>query len=328
MNQLFKILFTTITLSFFCLTSNSISAEYFTIGSGPSNKINFVLGNAICKMMGKLSSEEHGTGNNSKSYRCTSPSTGSASFNLDQVQEENFQFSFVRSDKINSIVTDQTSETIKPFKEIRSVFSTSPYIFQIVTNKKSAIKDWKSLKGKKVHIGKEDSVERKIFELLMDANKINKRFFGAALEDDSVFKADTFCKNKLDAVGLVSTVPNLEIEKAVTKCGASVLDLKDSNLDYIIKNNSYFSLIEISKDTYKNKEQIKSVSFVDNLITHSNVPEDTVYHLVKAVFENFSDFQKEHEAFAKLSIQQMIKQGIAAPLHPGAIKYYKEKGWM
>ena len=328
MNQLFKILFTTIALSSFCLTSNSISAEYFTIGSGPSNKINFVLGNAICKMMGKLPSAEHGTGNNSKSYRCTAPSTGSASFNLDQVQEENFQFSFVRSDKINSIVTDQTSETIKPFKEIRSVFSTSPYIFQIVTNKKSAIKDWKSLKGKKVHIGKEDSVERKIFELLMDANKINKRFFGVTLEDDSVFKADTFCKNKLDAVGLVSTVPNLEIEKAIAKCGASVLDLKDSNLDYIIKNNSYFSLIEISKDTYKNKEQIKSVSFVDNLITHSNVPEDTVYHLVKAVFENFSDFQKEHEAFAKLNIQQMVRQGIAAPLHPGAIKYYKEKGWM
>ena len=162
----------------------------------------------------------------------------------------------------------------------------------------------------------------------MDANKINKRFFGAALEDGSVFKADTFCKNKLDAVGLVSTVPNLEIEKAITKCGASVLDLKDSNLDHIIKNNSYFSLIEISKDTYKNKKKIKSVSFVDNLITHSNVPEDTVYHLVKAVFENFSDFQKEHEAFAKLNIQQMIKQGIAAPLHPGAIKYYKEKGWM
>ena len=87
-------------------------------------------------------------------------------------------------------------------------------------------------------------------------------------------------------------------------------------------------LIEISKDTYKNKEKIRSVSFVDNLITHSNVSEDTVYHLVKAVFENFSDFQKEHEAFAKLNIQQMIKQGIAAPLHSGAIKYYKEKGWM
>ena len=328
MTQLFKILFTTITLSSFCLTANSISAEYFTIGSGASNKINFVLGNAICKMMGKLPSAEHGTGNNSKSYRCTAPSTGSASFNLDQVQEENFQFSFVRSDKVNAVLSQQASETIKPFKEIRSVFSTSPYIFQIITRKKSNIKDWKSLKGKKIHIGKEGSVERKTFDLLMDANRVNKSFFGVTLEDGNVFKADDICNNKLDAAGLISTVPNLEIEKAITKCGASVLDLKDSNLDHIIKNNTYFSLIEISKDTYKNKEKIRSVSFVDNLITHSNVPEDTVYHLVKAVFENFSDFQKEHEAFAKLNIQQMIRQGIAAPLHPGAIKYYKEKGWM
>ena len=328
MNKFLKKILIILAVSFFSLTANSISAEYFTIGSGASNKINFVLGNAICKMMGKLPSAEHGTGNNSKSYRCTAPSTGSASFNLDQVQEENFQFSFVRSDKVNAVFSEQGSETIKPFKEIRSVFSTSPYIFQIVTRKKSNIKDWKSLKGKKIHIGKEGSVERKTFDLLMDANRVNKSFFGITIEDDNIFKADDICSNKLDAVGLISAVPNLEIEKAITKCGASVLDLKDSNLDHIIKNNTYFSLVEISKDTYKNKEKIRSVSFVDNLITHSNVSEDTVYHLVKAVFENFSDFQKEHEAFAKLNIQQMIRQGIAAPLHPGAIKYYKEKGWM
>ena len=71
-----------------------------------------------------------------------------------------------------------------------------------------------------------------------------------------------------------------------------------------------------SKDTYKNKEKISSVSFVDNLITHSNVPEDTVYHLVKAVFENFSAFKKENPAFNNLNIQQMTKGGLAAPL-PG-----------
>ena len=153
MNKFLKKILIILAVSFFSLTANSISAEYFTIGSGASNKINFVLGNAICKMMGKLPSAEHGTGNNSKSYRCTAPSTGSASFNLDQVQEENFQFSFVRSDKVNAVFSEQGSETIKPFKEIRSVFSTSPYIFQIVTRKKSNIKDWKSLKGKKIHIG-------------------------------------------------------------------------------------------------------------------------------------------------------------------------------
>ena len=92
------------------------------------------------------------------------------------------------------------------------VLFESQKIFQIVARKKSNIKDWESLKGKKIHIGKEGSVERKTFDLLMDANRVNKSFFGVTLEDGNVFKADDICNNKLDAVGLISTVPNLEVE--------------------------------------------------------------------------------------------------------------------
>jgi TRAP-type uncharacterized transport system substrate-binding protein len=50
--------------------------------------------------------------------------------------------------------------------------------------------------------------------------------------------------------------------------------------------------------------------------------------MVKAVFENFEDFKKLHPAFANLQPQDMIKNGMSAPLHEGAVKYYKEKGWM
>ena len=60
----------------------------------------------------------------------------------------------------------------------------------------------------------------------------------------------------------------------------------------------------------------------------SDVPEDVVYTLVKAVFENFDDFKKLHPAFANLKESEMIKDGLSAPLHDGALKYYKERGWM
>jgi hypothetical protein len=53
-----------------------------------------------------------------------------------------------------------------------------------------------------------------------------------------------------------------------------------------------------------------------------------VYTLVKAVFENFDEFKKLHPAFANLDPKEMVKAGISADLHPGAAKYYKEKGWM
>ena len=65
-----------------------------------------------------------------------------------------------------------------------------------------------------------------------------------------------------------------------------------------------------------------------NLITHEKVSEEMVYQLVKSVFDNFKDLQKENILFNNLNIQQMIKSGLSAPLHPGAIRFYKEKGWM
>jgi uncharacterized protein len=64
------------------------------------------------------------------------------------------------------------------------------------------------------------------------------------------------------------------------------------------------------------------------VVTSSKVPDNVVYDLVKAVFDNFDEFKKLHPAFHHLDPKAMIKNGLSAPLHPGAIKYYKEKGWM
>ena len=64
------------------------------------------------------------------------------------------------------------------------------------------------------------------------------------------------------------------------------------------------------------------------LFASAKVPAETVYTLVKAVFDNFEEFKKLHPAFANLDPQHMIKDGLSAPLHEGAVKYYKEKGWM
>ena len=63
------------------------------------------------------------------------------------------------------------------------------------------------------------------------------------------------------------------------------------------------------------------------LVTSAKVPDTTVYALVKATFDNFDEFKKLHPAFANLDPKEMVKAGITAPLHPGAEKYFKEKGW-
>ena len=63
-------------------------------------------------------------------------------------------------------------------------------------------------------------------------------------------------------------------------------------------------------------------------VSSSDVPENVVYVVVKAVFENLDQMKKLHPAFKHLKAENMIKDSLSAPLHAGAIKYYKEKGWM
>ncbi|MAW01375.1 MAG: C4-dicarboxylate ABC transporter substrate-binding protein, partial [Candidatus Pelagibacter sp.] len=65
-----------------------------------------------------------------------------------------------------------------------------------------------------------------------------------------------------------------------------------------------------------------------SVVTSAKVSDEMVYNVVRAVFENLDDFKKQHPAFANLDPKKMIKDGLSAPLHPGAIKYYKEKGLM
>ena len=77
-----------------------------------------------------------------------------------------------------------------------------------------------------------------------------------------------------------------------------------------------------------NPNPTETYGVLATLITSAKASDDIVYALVKAVFENFDEFKKLHPAFANLDPAKMAKDGVSAPLHPGAAKYYKEKGWM
>ena len=79
---------------------------------------------------------------------------------------------------------------------------------------------------------------------------------------------------------------------------------------------------------YNNKEDIQTFGVGATFVSSAKVPDNVVYTVVKAVFENFADFKKLHPAFANLTEKEMISDSLSAPLHPGAVKYYKERGWM
>jgi len=79
---------------------------------------------------------------------------------------------------------------------------------------------------------------------------------------------------------------------------------------------------------YNNKKDIVTFGVGATFVTSADVPDDVVYVVVKAVFDNFGQFKKLHPAFANLDPKKMITDSLSAPIHPGALKYYKERGWI
>ena len=91
----------------------------------------------------------------------------------------------------------------------------------------------------------------------------------------------------------------------------------------------YYAAVTIPGGMYAaNPNPTNTYGVVAAFVSSSKVPNEVVYTMVKSVFENLDDFKKLHPAFAHLDPKEMIKNGLSAPLHDGAVKYYKEKGWM
>jgi TRAP transporter TAXI family solute receptor len=100
-------------------------------------------------------------------------------------------------------------------------------------------------------------------------------------------------------------------------------------VDKLVSDNAYYRDAVIPGGMYTGSpDDVRTFGVGATFVSSTNTPEGTVYQVVKAVFENFDDFRKLHPAFRTLEKEQMIKDGLSAPLHDGAAKYYKEAGLM
>ncbi|MGH7004269.1 MAG: TAXI family TRAP transporter solute-binding subunit, partial [Alphaproteobacteria bacterium] len=114
-----------------------------------------------------------------------------------------------------------------------------------------------------------------------------------------------------------------------TTCGAKLVSVTGPAIDKLVAERPYYAKVTIPGGLYPNNPQpTQTYGVLATMVTSAKVPNEVVYTITKAVFENFDEFKKLHPAFANLAPEKMIKDGLSAPLHEGAVKYYKEKGWI
>ncbi len=306
------------------------SAEYFSIGTGGPTGVYFQVGNAICKMVAKIQSKEHGRKKGTdKAYRCSAPSTGGSTYNIGQIMEGELQFGVAQSDWQYHAYNGTKPDKVKPYNKLRAVFSAHPEPFQIIAGKGTGINSWSDLKGKKVNIGNPGSGQRGTFEVLMENHGVNKSFFGSTSELTSSEQSGALCDGKIDAYGYTVGIPNSGVAQAADGCGSYIVDLQTGPVKKMVSDNDYYAWATIPAGTYKTTtKDVKTFGVMATVVTSADVPDELVYAVTRAVFENLEDFRDDHPSFFALDPKKMIKDGLSAPLHPGAIKYYKEAGVM
>ena len=313
-------------------TGAARSAEFFTIGTGGPTGVYFQTGNAICKMLHKSAiAKEHGRKKGiDKAYRCTAPSTGGSNYNIGQIAAGEFQFGVAQSDWQYHAVNGTSKWKGKQYKGLRAVFSVHNEPFQIWARKKAKIKNFADLKGKVVNIGNPGSGQRGTMEELMKAKGVDNNFFKSTTELTSSEQVKALCDGKIDAFGYSVGFPNGAMEQAATCAAkASPINLTGPEVKALISGAAYYAEAVIPKGTYTGQKKDATTFGVKATVVTSNMVEaDLVYLVVKAVFENFDDFKKQHPAFSSLKKEDMIADGLSAPLHEGAKRYYIEAGLM
>ncbi len=136
------------------------------------------------------------------------------------------------------------------------------------------------------------------------------------------------CDGKIDAYFWLVGHPSALTQESLVTCDAHLVNVEGPAIDKLVADNPYYRTASIPAGMYNNESDIKTFGVGATFVSSADVPDEVVYIVVKAVFENFDDFKKLHPAFANLSEAEMISDSLSAPLHPGAIKYYMERGWM
>ena len=298
------------------------AAEFITIGTGGVTGVYYPTGGAICRLVNK-GRKEHGV-------RCSVESTGGSVYNINTIRAGDLDMGVAQSDwQFHAYNGTSKFEDQGPFKDLRAVFSVHPEPFTVVARADSGIKNLEDLKGKRVNIGNPGSGQRGTMEVLMDAMGWTKSSFALASELKASEQSSALCDNKIDAMVYTVGHPSGSIKEATTSCDSVLVNISGPVVDKLVKENDYYRYATIPGGMYMgNDSDTKTFGVGATFVSSSRTPANTVYHVVKAVFENFDDFKKLHPAFENLNKSEMIKDGLSAPLHDGAIKYYKEAGLM
>lgn len=217
----------------------------------------------------------------------------------------------------------------EPQNNVRHAATLFPFVAQWVTLPNSGINSIDDLKGKKVNLGTKGQASRLVANDILEAYGIKESDLGKV---ESLGFGDGLQQLKdghLDAIFWQQDAPYGPFSDLASTKGLKLLALDQDKFEIMQKKNPGYLKGVIKAGTYKGvTEDVLTVSTPLSLLVNKDQDEQLVYDLVKTMSENFTEFQESLPPMKVMKDAQEMSIDIGVELHPGAKKYYQEKGWV
>lgn len=291
--------------------SDKLETKFVTIATGGASGPYNIIGTSLAEIYAKT------FGVNAKTQ-----TTGASVENVNLLTQGKVDMVLALSDVVTNAV-EGTEDFKEPITNIQQVAVLYPNVIQIVASEKSGIKNIEDLKGKRIAVGDQGSGTEVNARTLLEG-------FGITYDDVKVDylgfadAADAMKAGKIEAAFFSSGLPNsslLELEQGIK---LQLVTINQDKLKQIIENKPYFKTFEIPAGTYGNDAAIPTTAVMNALLIRSDISEEDGYKLTKALFENLDGLKNAHQAANDISLET-AQEGMVAPIHPGAKKYYEEQ---
>ncbi|WP_022819204.1 TAXI family TRAP transporter solute-binding subunit [Fusobacterium russii] len=290
------------------------SKEFITIATGPTSGIYFPIGGAFAEAL------------KTAGYNTSSQATGASAENISMISKGEAEIAIAMQDSVMQAYGGFGAYEGKPNPELKALMRLWPNYVQLVTLKKSGIKSVEDLKGKRVGVGAANSgVElnaRMIYEaygMTYEDSKVDYLSYGEAI--------DQMKNGQCDAAFVTSGLPNGTIMELATSYDMEIVPIDGAGRDKLIEKYPFFSKTIVPANTYNNDKDVESVFVYNIMLVNSKLSDDVVYDMINVIFENIATIKASHNAANKNIDLSFGVEDVKIPLHPGAAKFWQEKGF-
>jgi len=292
---------------------------FFGIATGGTGGTYYPLGG----MLAQLLSNKVAIGGQKMS--ATAETAGASVANAQLLGRKEIESAFVAADILDAAFNGKSQFDGKPVKNLRALCALYPEQVQLVTAAKSNIRSFRDLKGKSVSSGSPGSGQWQLLGDLLEAHGMTRKDIG---EDLSSFaqSIDKIKDGNLTASLITAGAPTSSVTDLANTHEIRIVPLAGPEIEALRKKQPYYAQVQLPANTYKGQPApVDTLAVMAIWATHDGLSDEMAYQVTKALFENTDILGQVHPKGKEITLKTAL-QSVSIPLHPGAERFYKEKG--